>query len=121
MRSAPSPSSPAAAAQPRCRSASSPSGATSRSSSSSSCSPRCGARASSESQRGVKGGYTFARDPSEVTVLEVVELLDGPLGAGAESIFADAAAAARTVLQNATIADVVESENRAAGAQMYYI
>ena len=75
----------------------------------------------SKSQRGVKGGYTFARDPSEVTVLEVVELLDGPLGASAESIFADAAAAARAVLQNATIADVVESENRAAGAQMYYI
>ena len=74
-----------------------------------------------KSQRGVKGGYTFARDPSEVTVLEVVELLDGPLGAAAESIFADAAAAARTVLGNATIADVVESENRAAGAQMYYI
>ena len=74
-----------------------------------------------KSQRGVKGGYTFARDPSEVTVLEVVELLDGPLGASAESIFADAAAAARAVLQNATIADVVESENRAAGAQMYYI
>jgi Rrf2 family transcriptional regulator, cysteine metabolism repressor len=74
-----------------------------------------------KSQRGVKGGYSFARDPSEVTVLEVVELLDGPLGAGAESVFADAAAAARAVLQNATIADVVESENRAAGAQMYYI
>jgi Rrf2 family transcriptional regulator, cysteine metabolism repressor len=74
-----------------------------------------------KSQRGVKGGYSFARDPSEVTVLEVVELLDGPVGAGAESIFAEAAAAARATLQNATIADIVESENRAAGAQMYYI
>ena len=29
------------------------------------------------SQRGVKGGYTFGRDPSEVSVLEVVQLLDG--------------------------------------------
>ena len=28
------------------------------------------------SQRGVKGGYSFAREPSEITVLEVVELLD---------------------------------------------
>jgi Rrf2 family protein len=55
-----------------------------------------------KSQRGVKGGYSFARDPSEVTVLEVVELLDGPLGAGSESI-ADAAAAARAVLAKATI------------------
>jgi DNA-binding IscR family transcriptional regulator len=73
------------------------------------------------SQRGVKGGYSFARDPSDVTVLEVVELLDGPVGAGAETIFADAASAARTVLQEASIADVVERENRAAGAHMYYI
>lgn len=73
------------------------------------------------SQRGVKGGYSFARDPSDVTVLEVVELLDGPVGAGAESIFADAATAARTVLQEASIADVVERENRDAGAHMYYI
>jgi Rrf2 family cysteine metabolism transcriptional repressor len=73
------------------------------------------------SQRGVKGGYLFARDPSQITVLEVVELLDGPLGRGAESIFADAAAAARAVLANATVADVLERENRAAGATMYYI
>lgn len=74
-----------------------------------------------KSQRGVKGGYSFAREPSEVTVLEVVELLDGQVGAGAESIFAESAAAARAVLANATIADVVERENRAAGASMYYI
>jgi Rrf2 family cysteine metabolism transcriptional repressor len=69
----------------------------------------------------VKGGYSFAREPSEVTVLEVVELLDGAFGAGAESVFADAAAAARAILENATIADVVERENRQAGAHMYYI
>jgi Rrf2 family transcriptional regulator, cysteine metabolism repressor len=74
-----------------------------------------------KSQRGVKGGYTFARDPSDITVLEVVELLDGPVGAEARSVFAEAAAAARAVLAKATIADVVERENRAAGASMYYI
>jgi Rrf2 family transcriptional regulator, cysteine metabolism repressor len=74
-----------------------------------------------KSQRGVKGGYSFARDPAEITVLEVVELLDGHLGAGAESIFAEAAAAARAILATATIADLVERENRAAGATMYYI
>ena len=50
------------------------------------------------SQRGVKGGYSFARPPGEITVLEIVELLDGPLGRDAEGIFADAAAAAREVL-----------------------
>ena len=73
------------------------------------------------SQRGVKGGYAFAREPGEVTVLEVVELLDGRLGADAEGIFAEAASAARAVLAKSTIADVVERENQAAGATMYYI
>jgi Rrf2 family protein len=74
-----------------------------------------------KSQRGVKGGYSFARDPSEITVIEVVELLDGPVGAGSEGLFADAAEAARQVLAGATVADIVERENREAGATMYYI
>ena len=69
----------------------------------------------------MKGGYAFARAPTDVTVLEVVELLDGRLGADAEGIFAESAAAARAVLAQSTIADVVERENRAAGATMYYI
>jgi Rrf2 family cysteine metabolism transcriptional repressor len=73
------------------------------------------------SQRGVKGGYRFARDPSAVTVLEVVELLDGPVGRGAEGVFGDAAQAARAVLERTTIADVIEREAREAGAAMYYI
>jgi Rrf2 family transcriptional regulator, cysteine metabolism repressor len=73
------------------------------------------------SQRGVKGGYRFARDPTEVTVLEIVELLDGPLGRDANGVFADAAAAARKVLEQTTIADVIERESREAGASMYYI
>jgi Rrf2 family transcriptional regulator, cysteine metabolism repressor len=73
------------------------------------------------SQRGVKGGYAFAREPSSVTVLEIVELLDGPLGAEAQGIFAEASAAARAVLEGATIADVVERERRDAGSAMYYI
>ena len=73
------------------------------------------------SQRGVKGGYSFARAPEDITVLEIVELLDGPLGREATGIFADAADAARKVLASTTIADVVERENRDAGAAMYYI
>ena len=73
------------------------------------------------SQRGVKGGYAFAKEPGEVTVLEVVELLDGRLGAEAEGVFAEAAAAARAVLAKTTITDVVDRENQAAGATMYYI
>ena len=74
-----------------------------------------------KSQRGVKGGYSFAKDPSQITVLEVVELLDGPLGRDAEGVFAEAATAARQVLESMTIADVVERERRDAGAAMYYI
>jgi Rrf2 family protein len=73
------------------------------------------------SQRGVKGGYTFARPPGEITVLEVVELLEGPLGRDAEGIFGDAARAARDVLAASTIADIVEREARAAGVAMYHI
>jgi Rrf2 family transcriptional regulator, cysteine metabolism repressor len=73
------------------------------------------------SQRGVKGGYRFAREPSTVTVLEVVEMLDGPLGRDAEGVFADAAAAARQVLAQTTIADVLEREMCEAGASMYHI
>jgi Rrf2 family cysteine metabolism transcriptional repressor len=74
-----------------------------------------------KSQRGVKGGYTFARPAADITVLEVVELLDGPLGRDAKGIFAEAAAAARAVLESTTIADVVEREARDAGIAMYYI
>jgi len=73
------------------------------------------------SQRGVKGGYRFAREPSAVTVLEVVELLDGPLGRDSEGVFAQAAEAARRVLERTTIADVLERELREAGASMYHI
>jgi Rrf2 family protein len=73
------------------------------------------------SQRGVGGGYNFARAPSEVTVLEVVELLDGPVGQDANGVFAEAAEAARAVLAGYTIAELAESEARAAGAYMYHI
>ena len=73
------------------------------------------------SQRGVKGGYSFAREPAQVKVLEVVELLDGPLGREATGIFDDAATAARDVLDRVTIADVLERETREAGVAMYYI
>ncbi len=72
------------------------------------------------SYRGVKGGYSFARAPETISVLEVVELLDGPLGAGASGVFAQAADAARAVLAATTIAEVIEREAREGGV-MYYI
>jgi Rrf2 family protein len=73
------------------------------------------------SQRGVKGGYRFAREPANVSVLEIVELLDGPLGRDAEGVFAEAADAARSVLTQTSIADVLEREMHEAGASMYHI
>ena len=77
-----------------------------------------------QSQRGVKGGYSFARPPSEITVLEVVELLEGELGADAREsgvIWTEATDAVRAVLAGSTIAELAERESQAAGAQMYYI
>jgi len=73
------------------------------------------------SQRGVHGGYRFAREPETVTVLEVVELLDGPVGRDADGVFAEAADAARKVLARTTIADIVQRELHDAGASMYHI
>jgi Rrf2 family transcriptional regulator, cysteine metabolism repressor len=73
------------------------------------------------SQRGVKGGYSFARSAGDITVLELVELLDGPVGADANGVFADAAQAARNVLSQSTVAEIAEAESRAAGAPMYHI
>lgn len=73
------------------------------------------------SQRGVRGGYRFAREPETVTVLEIVELLDGPLGRDSDGVFADASDAARKVLARTTIADIVQRELHDAGASMYHI
>ena len=73
------------------------------------------------SQRGVKGGYSFAREPATITVLEIVELLDGALGRDAEGIFGEAAGAARDVLDRTTIQDVIDRERADAGQAMYFI
>jgi Rrf2 family transcriptional regulator, cysteine metabolism repressor len=76
------------------------------------------------SQRGVKGGYSFAREPRQITVLEVVEALEGALDSetiGADPLWAEAIEALREKLRAVTIADVAEREARAAGAAMYYI
>jgi Rrf2 family protein len=74
-----------------------------------------------KSQRGVKGGYSFGKPAEQITVLEIVEQLDGPLGADAVGVFAEAARAAEQVLRSQTVADVAEAEAQAAGAQMYFI
>ena len=77
-----------------------------------------------QSQRGVKGGYLFGRAPSDVTVLEVVELLEGELGVDAPSsspVWTEAIEAVKSVLGSTTIAEVAEREAHEAGAPMYRI
>ena len=76
-----------------------------------------------QSQRGVKGGYLFARPPAEVTVLEVTELLDGELGSGpgaTDQVWAEATGALKSVLRVTSIADLVDREAEA-NPPMYYI
>lgn len=81
------------------------------------------------SQRGVKGGYSFRRPPEEVTVLEVVETVDGRLGApqegtvpgGCESVWAEARALLGDLLGGLTVSDMAEREARLTRAPMFHI
>jgi Rrf2 family protein len=86
--------------------------------------------------RGVGGGFTFARRPDQVTVLDVVRSLDGALdvevctpGAcsteereGAGALWRAAGAAYEGVLARTSIADLTDRElEQRAGAPMYQI
>lgn len=76
------------------------------------------------SQRGAKGGFRLARDPEDITVLEVVQALDGRIGdEGTEAggIWADGVDALRRVFGGATIADVARREDSESGTAVYYI
>jgi Rrf2 family protein len=76
------------------------------------------------SQRGVKGGYRLARPPDQITVIEVVQALDGKVGAEADEaggIWKEGVEALRGVYSRTTIAESARREADEVGAGMYYI
>jgi len=80
-----------------------------------------------QSQRGVKGGYSFRRAPAEVSLLEVVETVDGRLSgadgptSGCDQVWDDTRRCVAGLLGELTIADMVERENRLTQAPMFHI
>ena len=88
------------------------------------------------SHRGHGGGFAFARRPDRLTVLEVVETLDGPVSiaactggecdldglCGSSIVWREAVEAFEAVLAGTTVADLAERERvQRAGQPMYQI
>jgi Rrf2 family transcriptional regulator, cysteine metabolism repressor len=77
-----------------------------------------------ESHRGVKGGYTLGLPADQITVLDVVQALDGKVGEeGKEAggIWAEGVDALRGVFSRTTISEVARREAEESGSPMYHI
>jgi len=84
-----------------------------------------------ESVRGAKGGYQLRRPPSEIHLSEIIRLIDGPLAPFGDAeqlrdlidrdtehralyrIFLDVRDAAAKILENTTLADIIEKRDGA--------
>ena len=78
------------------------------------------------SRRGARGGYRLAKDPAEITLLDIIEAIDGPvfinrclvdqddcvlhLECAIRPVFARAQAALRHVLREHSLSDVLHSD-----------
>jgi Rrf2 family transcriptional regulator, cysteine metabolism repressor len=82
-----------------------------------------------QSQRGVKGGYSFRREPEDISVLEVVEAVDGAMGGpsprggddATRAIWNDVRQKVAETLGEMSIADVKERDERTRDAPMFHI
>ena len=79
-----------------------------------------------ESVRGAKGGYQLRRDPADIQLSEIIRLVDGPLAPFGDAeqlrnlidrdaehralyrIFLDVRDAAAKILENTTLADIIQ-------------
>ena len=81
------------------------------------------------STRGVDGGYTLGREPENITLLEIIEALDGPLTwalpmaeafpkstrTKLQGVLSEVHATVRSQLMSVTLADLLASEKQTAG------
>lgn len=87
-----------------------------------------------QSMRGMHGGYLLARAPQEITLLEIVECVEGSTGDGSpcdeqptdsvvvQEIWAEAQGAAHEVLSTCTLQTLLERRDaKQQSGMMYYI
>ena len=67
------------------------------------------------SARGVQGGYKLARPASKITLLEIVEAIDGPIGGNEPFALVGMAPGSAGVLANALTAVAGDTRKRLAG------
>ncbi len=80
------------------------------------------------SVRGAQGGYHLARMSSDITLLDIVKAIDGPIlqplpvedpyGSDLEPTWREVAKGFEAVLERTTVRDIVDSASK---VQMYYI